>query len=235
MEVLRIGSFDGQVVWLNNKTELFEVGNFLGGGAAGTVYECEHVQSHNRFALKILNPLGYKIVSPSLLRRCSVYTKGKVFNDTSLGTPEKITKEHIWWVVNESAKQYVACNYSQKENALKELSLGQCMDLWGTNFTPEYERTEILLNQNSMTLPTIPSKYLEFLRKRNKNFREIRNMRKISNHRNVIKLEEVLELIEESKATIFLVMELANGGELFDRIKLDCGTREETARYFSVS
>ena len=57
-------------------------------------------------------------------------------------------------------------------------------------------------------------------------------MRKISNHRNVIKLEAVLELIQESKATIFLVMELANGGELFDRIKLDCGTREETARIF---
>ena len=27
-------------------------------------------------------------------------------------------------------------------------------------------------------------------------------------------------------------MELANGGELFDRIKLDCGTREDTARQF---
>jgi serine/threonine protein kinase len=29
-------------------------------------------------------------------------------------------------------------------------------------------------------------------------------------------------------------MELADGGELFDRIKVDCGTREENARlYFS--
>jgi serine/threonine protein kinase len=27
-------------------------------------------------------------------------------------------------------------------------------------------------------------------------------------------------------------MELANGGELFDRIKLDCGAREATAKLF---
>ena len=57
-------------------------------------------------------------------------------------------------------------------------------------------------------------------------------MRKISNHRNVIKLEAVLELIQESKSTLFLVLELANGGELFDRIKIDQGTREETALIF---
>jgi serine/threonine protein kinase len=42
----------------------------------------------------------------------------------------------------------------------------------------------------------------------------------------------VLELTQESKCTIFLLMELANGGELFDRIKIDCGTREETATLF---
>eukprot|EP01035_Chromulina_nebulosa_P017030 gene17030-22538_t len=44
-------------------------------------------------------------------------------------------------------------------------------------------------------------------------------MKKISNHVNVIRLEGVLELAQESKCTIFLIMELANGGELFDRIK----------------
>eukprot|EP00605_Chrysophyceae_sp_TOSAG23-4_P001720 GSChrysophyteH1.ASY1.ANO1.1907.1 assembled CDS len=127
--VTQVYQFDGQTVWLDRGTPLLEVGNFLGGGAAGTVYECEHTQTHEHYALKILNPL-------------------------------------------------------------------------------------------------------DFVRRRSRIFREIENMRKISNHENVIRLEGVLELIQESKCTIFLIMELANGGELFDRIKVDCGTRESTAKYF---
>lgn len=31
---------------------------------------------------------------------------------------------------------------------------------------------------------------------------------------------KALELVQDSKATIFLVLELARGGELFDRIKV---------------
>jgi len=81
-------------------------------------------------------------------------------------------------------------------------------------------------------VPTMPPKFVDFLRKRDRIFREITNMRKISNHRNVIHLKAVLELVQDSKCTIFLVMELANGGELFDRIKIDCGTREELAKGF---
>jgi hypothetical protein len=35
-DVTKIYSFDGQSVWQDRDTELYEVGNFLGGGAAGT-------------------------------------------------------------------------------------------------------------------------------------------------------------------------------------------------------
>merc|ERR1711968_120568 len=49
---------------------------------------------------------------------------------------------------------------------------------------------------------------------------------------NVLMLEEVLELVNDSKATIFLVLEIATGGELFDRIKVDEGTEEEVARLY---
>ena len=81
-------------------------------------------------------------------------------------------------------------------------------------------------------VPTMPPKFVDFVKRRARIFREITNMRKISNHQNVIRLQGVLELVQESKCTIFLVMELANGGELFDRLKLDCGTREDTAKEF---
>ena len=36
-DVMRVYSFDGQTVWYDRNTSLFEVGNFLGGGAAGNV------------------------------------------------------------------------------------------------------------------------------------------------------------------------------------------------------
>lgn len=238
MEVLRISSFDGQSVWLDTATELFEVGNFLGGGAAGNVYECEHIRTHERFALKILNPLGYKILSPSLLRRCNVILKGKTFNDNEKGGEHLLKKEHLWWVVNGTTKQYLACYYSEKQGSLRELSLNQCIEIWGTDSNNMLDSDDSLdLNHlrgigNNNIVPNYPPKFIEFLRKRNKIFREIRNMRKISNHRNVIRLEAVLELIQDSKSTLFLVMELANGGELFDRIKIDCGTREETAKIY---
>ena len=74
-EVIKILSFDGQTIWLDRQTLLFEVGNFLGGGAAGTVYECEQVKTHEHYALKILNPIGYKLISPALLKRCTILIK----------------------------------------------------------------------------------------------------------------------------------------------------------------
>lgn len=43
-------------------------------------------------------------------------------------------------------------------------------------------------------------------------------MMMIGRHRNVVHLHEVLELIQENKSTMFLILELVRGGELFDLI-----------------
>jgi len=244
-EILRIHSFDGQIVWLDRDTEMFEVGNFLGGGAAGTVYECEHVKTRDRFALKVLNPLGYKIITPSLLRRCNVLTKGAIYADNSKDSEKQpLQGQHIWWLMNGTNKQYISAYFSEKFNSLRELSLNQCIEVWGHDPVSVSDEEDGDMGSNMKAVPTssggagtiyvpiIPPKYADFVRRRRRIFREIRNMRKLSHHRNVIRLNGVLELNQESKCTIFLVMELANGGELFDRIKIDCGTREETAKYF---
>ena len=222
------------------------MGNFLGGGAAGTVYEAENVKTKEHFALKILNPLGYKMLSPSLLRRCTVITKGKPVSETIERSKGPITKENVWWLLNGSTKQYIVAYYSERQRSLHELSLVQCMNIWGVDL-PEGSRSSdpSTTTTRGMTspsrqspsrnnIPLMPPKYEDFVRRRARIFREIYNMRKISPHENVIRLENVLELAQDSKCTIFLVMELANGGELFDRIKIDCGTVEETAgKFFS--
>jgi serine/threonine protein kinase len=181
--------------------------------------------------LKILNPLGYKLISPSLLRRCTVITKGKAVSEAAEKSKDSIGADYIWWLFNRSTKQHIAAYYSERQGTLSELSLNQCIGIWGAD--PDIDKLHdphkpVIEQQH----PSIPPKYADFVRRRSRIFREISNMRKISHHANVIRLEGVLELVQESKCTLFLIMELANGGELFDRIKIDCGTREDTARRF---
>lgn len=66
----------------------------------------------------------------------------------------------------------------------------------------------------------------------------------IGRHKNVLHLFEVLEFIQESKSTMFLILELVKGGELFDLISSGSGKNrkrqedsdeaEETMRKFFV-
>jgi serine/threonine protein kinase len=69
-----------------------------------------------------------------------------------------------------------------------------------------------------IALPAVPSKYLKWLRQRRAATKEIRNMMLIGRHKNVVHLFEVLEYIQEAKSTMFLILELVRGGELFDLI-----------------
>ena len=74
-----------------------------------------------------------------------------------------------------------------------------------------------------IAIPAVPSKYLRWLRQRRAATKEIRNMMLIGRHKNVLHLFEVLEFIEDSKSTMFLVLELVKGGELFDLISSSAG------------
>jgi len=69
-----------------------------------------------------------------------------------------------------------------------------------------------------IAVPAVPPKFLRWLRQRRAATKEIRNMMLIGRHRNVVHLYEVLELVQDSKSTLFLVLELVRGGELFDLI-----------------
>lgn len=197
------------------------------------IFTSEYTKTKENFALKILNPLGYKLVSPTVLRRCTVIVKGKSYEDS-----QPLCKENVWWLLNGSTKQYLTAYYSEQEKSLRELSLKQCVAIWGSEHdcsegNQSFEGVDVVMTDTGRKyVPTMPPKFVDFVKRRARIFREITNMRKISNHQNVIRLQGVLELVQESKCTIFLVMELANGGELFDRIKLDCGTREDTAKEF---
>jgi serine/threonine protein kinase len=114
-----------------------------------------------------------------------------------------------------------------------------------TTFTTESKRRtsihrsigeQVQIGDQLYEIPLIPEKFKRFLINRKSIYREIAHMHRLtgttidgsfyssngngtSGHENVLKLFDVLEFIQASKSTIFLVLELAHGGELFDRIK----------------
>lgn len=155
----------------------------------------------------------------------------------------------MWWLVHPNSKQVIAAYEDPKYGTLREVPLPKCIEIWGWdgmgggNYDDSSAIDELLeklscLSQEvmvdgiSVTIPRVPPKYVKWLRSRRSIYREISNMKKLGDHPNVIKLHEVLELIQDSKSTLFLVLELVTGGELFDRIKVGCGTTEDIARRY---
>lgn len=80
-----------------------------------------------------------------------------------------------------------------------------------------------------IAVPAIPPKYLRWLKQRRLATKEVRNMMRIGRHNNVVHLYEVLELVQDSKSTMFLILELVRGGELFDLISSNSSSKKKSA------
>lgn len=208
--VIRLSSFDGSNVVDKCNNRLFEVGNLLGGGVAGSVFECINSQTLERYAIKVLNPLVYKCTNSATLKKFNILVRGKFFDEKK--GDERLSMAHIWWL--HQSGTYVAAVCTEKFG-LRDLTLTQCIELWGLDLSdylgeelaPQRNIVQVALPTGSLVLvPKVHPKYVEFICRRNKIFREIEVMRKISNHPNVIRLETVLELVKDTQYTLFLVM-----------------------------
>ncbi|TDH69287.1 hypothetical protein CCR75_007888 [Bremia lactucae] len=270
LQTVQVDHYDGQAIYTGNEL-LYELGGYLGGGAAGVVYEAFSTRTKQHVAMKILNPVGYKLFSSSLLARCIVAVKGKpllllpsdetkrgedsgrrlprrAYESHRMRTPrmrtERIRIENVWWLIHPTSKQAIAAVEDPNTGHVRELTLPQCIQVWGEQLDSsqcytngqQSESTELYqevqVKNQKIKIPRIPKKFLKFAMTRQLIHREISNMSGLEYHENVLRLDEALELVQESKCTTFLVLELAGGGELFDRIKLDCGINEETARRY---
>jgi serine/threonine protein kinase len=238
------------------------------------VYEAFSTRTKQHVAIKILNPVGYKLFPSTLLARCVVAVKGKPvvrlppdedeLGDTGLSsdrrafagghhrtrgtfgraTTERIRVENVWWLIHPTSKQAIAAFEDPYTGHVRELTLPQCIQVWGEQMNqsesdaerPQADPAELFqevqLKNQTIRVPRIPKKFIKFAHTRRSIHREISNMSGLEYHENVLRLDEALELVQDSKCTTFLVLELAGGGELFDRIKLDCGTDEESARLY---
>ncbi|KAJ0402305.1 hypothetical protein ATCC90586_006383 [Pythium insidiosum] len=333
-----VAAYDGQRIHVGAaapggaepKTEVrYSMGNYLGGGIAGVVYEAFDRQHQRHVAIKTLNPIGYKLCSPSALRRGELIKRGLPFATGS----ESLSREHVFWVKLPMKRELVACYLDARHavmdgavplTALRELTLDMCVALWSLDADEEDGPEDVVLplspplampvplhraicreemklsgsgscsagspcgpagtNSSDMArassyddededmmmtmmmqgrhelarreeevkvgdivykIPPFPAKYKAFLQSRRTIYREIAHMHKLTGnsisghaigggHPNVLKLYDVLEYVQPSKSTIFLVLELAAGGELFDRIRGETGVDETLARnYFS--
>ncbi|GAB5034099.1 camk camkl protein kinase [Nannochloropsis oceanica] len=328
----KVDRYDGQVIWMEGKP-CFEMGNYLGGGAAGVVYEAEDIRADPitpHVAIKILNPVGFKLMPNGPLQRCLVAVKG-----AGVRRGQPLREEHVWWLIHPHTKQVVAAYEDPKYETLREVPLPRCIEIWGWDglgggalsspaagqqqpahshhqqqnqpkhayqpdayqqndhtrdfhphcqppYTGAYHRQqqqhrhatqeqeskysaaattdgglpglcmalgygecnddvleqmaalgqEIIMDGVRIHIPRVPPKFVKWLRSRRSIYREIANMTKLGAHPNVIRLSEVLELIQDSKSTLFLVLELVTGGELFERIRIGCGTTEEVGRRY---
>lgn len=80
-----------------------------------------------------------------------------------------------------------------------------------------------------IAIPAIPPKYVRWLKQRRLATKEVRNMMRIGRHHNVVHLYEVLEFVQDSKSTMFLILELVRGGELFDLISSNSNSKRKSA------
>ena len=103
----------------------------------------------------------------------------------------------------------------------------------GTTAAPGSGGFEVQVDGIGVCIPWLPPKYVQWLAQRRKVKREINNMSKVGGHRNVVELLSVLELVRDSKSTLFLILELVAGGELLDHIRL-LGEKGSRAREASA-
>lgn len=66
-----VTKFDGQCIWIGQEVR-YELCNFLGGGASGLVHEAIETKTRKHFAIKILNPVAYRMMTSVQLKRFSV-------------------------------------------------------------------------------------------------------------------------------------------------------------------
>ncbi len=128
----KVDRYDGQVVWVEGEAA-YEMGNYLGGGSSGVVYEAVDLRADpttRSVAIKQLNPVGFKLLSGGTAGRCLVAVKGASLAGMARGQPMR--EEHVWWLVHpNNPSQVVAAYEDPKTRTLREIPLPKCLDIWG--------------------------------------------------------------------------------------------------------
>jgi hypothetical protein len=98
----QIDKYDGQYIFSGNKI-VYDLGNYLGGGASGSVYQATDPTSlhvEKSVAIKILNPLGYKNIIIGQISKCFIAVKGQSLTAEQMHSKAPMKAENVWWLVH---------------------------------------------------------------------------------------------------------------------------------------
>jgi len=327
----------------------------IGSGGNNINMQQQQQQTHliedmsETVAIKILNPVGFRLLDPDTLHKAVIVREGKLPTVNPVDGSFILKEEHVWWLVNPNSRNLrsllrkstgisrsssrggggvddaseesslkrqqslvgsgggvdrgsperglrlslVATYVDPQTKTLRELPLPKCVEIWGhppfAATDQEFEAMmEVLLRLNAgyggsrksssgggtrgmnarspsnisqlsykgsssdkndplasrrsgstvycpalsayIAVPAIPPKYLRWLKQRRLATKEVRNMMRIGRHTNVVHLYEVLEMVQDSKSTMILILELVRGGELFDLISSNSSSKRKNER-----
>ncbi|CAN0124299.1 unnamed protein product, partial [Laminaria digitata] len=90
-------------------------------------------------AVKVLNPIGYKLAPSGSLRFCDVIVKGQPYGGevgggfggrgSRGGGGGKMSEKHVWWLVNGATRQTIAAYYDSRTGVLREMTLPKCIEV----------------------------------------------------------------------------------------------------------
>jgi hypothetical protein len=107
----QVDKYDGQSIWIND-IEVYELGNYLGGGASGSVYQATDLNhllpTERQVAIKILNPVGFKLFPINQMNKCDVLRKGLPLSLEQHHGKSTMVEDNIWWLHHPSSRQILA-------------------------------------------------------------------------------------------------------------------------------
>jgi serine/threonine protein kinase len=257
MEILRVSDVSNDVVSVGGQPA-YRIVSMIGTGNAGSVHEVQRVGDGRMFAMKMIHPITYRQMPSSMLSRCVVLTRGEDVDVVAGKSPMQL--KHVWWLFNPRMNVVVPAYTDPRLGQLRELPLDRCIEIWGLDHpvidamaqhasaedagedSTDEGGTQPSLSTNvarlvtikgrTVALPFIPRRFVQFIRARRTIFREIAALHTLGPHPHIVALHSVLERVEPNQCTLFFIMDLATGGELFDRIAVDRGCSETVARYY---
>ena len=99
---------------------------------SGSVHSAVDLSVHpeeKTVAIKVLNPVGYKLQPPTQIGKCRTLHKGSPITLDQYHGKSTMTVDNIWWIMHPISRQFIAAYEDPVRGQLQELSLPRCVEV----------------------------------------------------------------------------------------------------------